>query len=110
MPGYYSYDVAPYLREIADCFSIDSQIREIDVMKGAQIGATVGVLENIIGYVIDHVKSAPVMLLTADAELAKIRVDSYITPMLQHSGLDHLIRSRPLQEMQWNAVFSLSVE
>jgi phage terminase large subunit GpA-like protein len=93
MPGYYSYDVAPYLREIADCFSIDSQIREIDVMKGAQIGATVGVLENIIGYVIDHVKSAPVMLLTADAELAKIRVDSYITPMLQHSGLDHLIRS-----------------
>ena len=93
MPGFYSYDVAPFLREIADCLAFDSYVREIDVMKGAQIGATVGVLENAIGYLIDHVKSAPVMLLTADSELAKIRVDSYITPMLQYSGLSHLIRS-----------------
>ena len=93
MPGFYSYDVAPYLREIADCLSVDSFVREFDLMKGAQVGATVGVLENAIGYLIDHVKSAPVMLLTADAELAQIRVDSYITPMLQYSGLSHLIRS-----------------
>lgn len=93
MPGFYSYDVAPFLREIADCMAPDSYVRELDLMKGAQIGATVGVLENAIGYVIDHVKSAPVMLLTADAELAQLRVDSYITPMLQHSGISHLIRS-----------------
>lgn len=93
MPGFYSYDVAPFLREIADCLSSDSYVREIDVMKGAQIGATVGVLENAIGYLIDHVKSAPVMLLTADSELAQIRMDSYITPMLQYSNLSHLVRS-----------------
>lgn len=93
MPGFYSYDVAPYLREIADCLSVDSYVREIDVMKGAQVGATVGILENAIGYNIEHVRSAPCMLLTADAELAQIRIDSYITPMLQYSGLDHLIRS-----------------
>jgi phage terminase large subunit GpA-like protein len=93
MPGFYSYDVAPFLREISDCLSVDSYVRELDVMKGAQIGATVGVLENAIGYIIDHVKSAPCMLLTADAELAQIRLESYITPMLQHSELSHLIRS-----------------
>lgn len=93
MPGFYSYDVAPFLREIADCMSVDSPVREFDVMKAAQIGGTVGILENTIGYVIDHVKSAPCMLLTADSELAQLRVDSYITPMLQHSGLSHLIRS-----------------
>ena len=93
MPGFYSYEVAPYLREIADCLSMDSPVREFDLMKGAQIGATVGILENAIGYVIDHVKSAPVMLLTADAELAKLRVEGYITPMLQFSNLSHLIRS-----------------
>lgn len=93
LPGYYSFEVAPYLREVADCLSVDSPIREFDFMKGAQIGATVGILENGIGYVIDHVKSAPVMLLTADAELAKLRVESYITPMLHHSNLMHLIQS-----------------
>lgn len=93
MPGQYSYDLTPYLREIADCMTSDSPVQVVDFMKGAQVGATVGVLENAIGYLIDHVKTVPVMLLTADAELAKLRVDSYITPMLQHSGLDHLIRS-----------------
>jgi len=93
LPGPYSYGVAPYLREIVDCLSVDSPVREIVIMKGVQIGATVGVLENAIGYYIDHVRTAPVMLVTADAELAKLRVDSYITPMLQYSGLDALIRS-----------------
>ena len=93
MPGFYDYNVAPFLREIADCMSLVSPIREIDLMKAAQIGATVGILENTIGYTIDHVKTAPVMLLTADAELAKLRLESYITPMLQHSSLMHLIRS-----------------
>ena len=93
MPGYYSYDVAPYLREIADCCSIYSTVREFDFMKGAQIGATVGVIENAIGYNIDHVKSSPCMLLTADAELAKLRLDGFIMPMVQHSGLGELIQS-----------------
>ncbi len=93
MPGPYRYAVAPFLKEISDCLSVDSPVREFDFMKGAQIGATVGILENAIGYIIDHVKDAPVMLLTADGELAQIRVDAYITPMLQHSDLMHLIQS-----------------
>jgi phage terminase large subunit GpA-like protein len=62
-------------------------------MKGAQIGATVGILENAIGYIIEHVKSAPAMLLTADAELAHMRLESYVIPMLIHSGLMPLIQS-----------------
>lgn len=93
MPGFYSFDIAPFLREIADCLSLDSPVREFDFMKGAQIGATVGILENAIGYIIDHVKTAPAMLLTADAELAQLRMESYITPMLQHSDLMHLVQS-----------------
>lgn len=93
IPGYYSFDVAPYLREIVDCGSIDSPIREVAVRKGVQLCLTVGVLENLVGYAIDHLKSTPIMLMTADAELAKIRIDGYITPMLQHSGLMDLIQS-----------------
>lgn len=93
MAGPYSFTVAPYLREIVDCLSVDSPVREVVVMKGAQVGATVGILENAIGYFIEHVRSAPCMLVTADAELAKLRIDSYVVPMLQNSGLDSLIRS-----------------
>jgi len=93
MPGYFRFEVTPYLKEILDCLSMESPVREVALMKGVQIGATVGILENAIGYAIEHIKTAPMMLVTADAELAKLRMDSYITPMLQHSELTHLIKS-----------------
>lgn len=93
MPGYYRFDKTPYLREILDCLAVDSPIREVTLMKGVQIGATVGVIENAIGYAIDHVKTAPCMLVTADAELAQQRMGTNIIPMLQASELDHLIKS-----------------
>lgn len=92
-PGYYSFDVAPFVREILDCMAVDSPVREVAWMKGVQICATTGALENTIGYYIDHVKTAPMMLVTADADLAQMRMSSYITPMLQHSNLMHLIQS-----------------
>lgn len=92
LPGYYRFSATPFMREILDCMDPESPVRHVTVMKGAQVGATT-LLENCIGFVVDSVKTAPMMLVTADAELAKIRVDSYIIPMLQQSGLDHLIQS-----------------
>lgn len=91
--GFYDYAITPYLKEIVDCFDIRSPIREVSVMKGVQIGATVGILENIIGYLIAVVKSAPAIMVTADDGLAKIRMEKNITPMIQESGLEHLIQS-----------------
>ena len=93
LPGLYSFDVAPHIREILDCLDVNSPVREIAVMKGAQICATVGILENAVGYFIDRVKTAPLMMVTADAELAKLRMTSYIMPMVQESGLMDLIQS-----------------
>ena len=93
MPGHFRFSVTPYLREILDCLSLDSPIREVAFMKGGQIGGTVGLVENFIGYCIAHVRTAPVMFVTADADLAKLRLESYIVPMLQQSGLEHLIES-----------------
>lgn len=92
LPGYYRFDVSPYMREIIDCMSPESSVRHVTIMKGVQIGATT-LLENTIGYYIDQVKTAPMMLVTADAELAKLRIESFVVPMLKHSGLDHLIKS-----------------
>lgn len=96
MPGYYRFSVAPYMREIIDCMSPESDVRHVTIQKGVQVGATT-LLENAIGFYIDHVKTAPMMLVTADAELAQIRIESFIVPMLKHSGLDHLIKSQDEQ-------------
>lgn len=93
MPGRFRFEVAPYMREIVDCMGVDSPIREVAVMKGSQLTYTTGGVENVIGYVIDHVKTAPMLLVTADSELAKLRMEANITPMLQLSGLSHLISS-----------------
>jgi len=92
IPGYYRFDVAPFMREIIDCMSPESPVRHVTIQKGVQIGATT-LLENTIGYYIDQVKTAPMMLVTADAELAKLRIESFVVPMLKHSGLDHLVKS-----------------
>jgi len=92
-PGYFSWDVTPYLREIIDCLDVRSPVRDVTVMKGAQIGATVGLLENFLGYLIAVVRSAPVLTVTATDELAKLRMDRNVTPMLSESGLKDCIAS-----------------
>ena len=37
IPGYIRYDVNPFMREIVDCFDIDSPVREVNLKKGVQI-------------------------------------------------------------------------
>jgi phage terminase large subunit GpA-like protein len=93
IPGPYRFSVTPFLREIVDCLSADSPVRFVAFMKGVQIGATAGVLENAIGYWIDHIGHAPIMMVTADDALAKLRLDGHVIPMLQSSGLASLIQS-----------------
>lgn len=117
MPGYYSFDVTPYWREPLDCLSPASPVRRVTVAKGAQVGATVGILENFVGYAIDHVRTAPCMLVTADAELAKMRLENYILPMIHESGMDKLVRSsdegnkrktgRTAKKIEWSGGGSL---
>lgn len=92
-PGPFSFNDTPYWREVVDCFAAESDVRFIAVKKGAQVGATVAVLENIVGYYIDHVRTSPMLFFTADAELAQLRMDTAIMPMLQHSNMAHLIQS-----------------
>jgi phage terminase large subunit GpA-like protein len=93
MPGYYRFSVVPYLREIVDCMSVDSPVRHVALMKGVQLGGTTGVLENSIGYYIEQVKTAPMMMVTANDGLAKTRLDQFILPMINASGQGHLISS-----------------
>lgn len=93
MSGYFDWNVTPYFKEILDCLSPYSPVRIVDLMKGVQIGATVAILENAIGYGMAFLKTSPMSIVTADRELAQIRMESYVTPMIENSGLSHLIRS-----------------
>ncbi|MEG1884827.1 MAG: terminase gpA endonuclease subunit [Alistipes sp.] len=92
MPGYIRYAVNPYMREIVDCFDVDSPVREVNLKKGVQITYST-VLESGTLYYMGHVKTLPIMYMTADKELASARIENNFIPMLQQSGLEHIIRS-----------------
>lgn len=92
IPGPLSYDVNPFMREIVDCFDIDSPVREVNLKKGVQITYST-VLESGALYFMGHVKTLPIMYMTADKELAIARIENNFIPMLNHSELSHIIRS-----------------
>jgi len=92
IPGFIRYDVNPFMREIIDCFDINSPVREINVMKGVQITYTT-LLESVMLYYMGHIKTVPMMYMTADKELATARIENNILPMLQQSDFGHIIRS-----------------
>jgi phage terminase large subunit GpA-like protein len=91
-PGYFRFKTTPYMEEIVNCFDLRSAVREVNLMKGVQVGYTTA-LENVLLYVMDHVKTAPTMFMTADAELAKGRIENSIMPMLVLSGRSEIIQS-----------------
>lgn len=92
MPGYIRYDAFPYLREILDCFDVASAVREVNLQKGAQVGWST-LLESIVLYFMGHIKTLPIMYMTADAGLSAARVENNFLPMLQQSDLGDIIRS-----------------
>ena len=78
--GAFSFDNAPYCREIADCFSKNSPVRETAIMKGVQLGLTTSVIENIIGYTIDADPAPMMFVFPTDKdceEYKKIKIDNF---------------------------------
>ena len=93
MPGPFRWDVTPYWREVLDCLAPTSAVREVYVRKGAQVGYTVAVLENFIGYII-ACEPGPSMMISADAGVAEASVELRVDRMIQSAGLQHKIFSQ----------------
>ncbi len=92
-PGQWSNRHAPYTVEIMDCFSTESPIRDVVWMKASQMAATTAVLENWIGYTMDHAP-APMLYLTGSEELVKTGIEIYLDSMIASvPGLSEKIRS-----------------
>lgn len=93
MPGPFRWNVTPYWREVLDCLAPTSPVREVYVKKGAQVGYTVAVLENMIGYIIDA-EPGPSMMISGDAGIAEASVELRVDRMIQSAGLAHKIFSQ----------------
>lgn len=91
-PGDWNNDYVKYAVEIMDCLSQRSPIRIVALRKGAGVGATTSILENWIGYTIEHDPCA-MAFITGDAELAKTASGIKIADMITNSNLEHLIKN-----------------
>ncbi len=89
-PGFFEFNFTPYWREPFNLLANDSGIQEIVIMKAAQIGYTVAILENAIIYFIGS-NPKYVQFITADNALVEEMVKDRIDPMIDHAGLRDLI-------------------
>ncbi len=92
-PGPFRFTESEPMREIVDCLSESSTVREIALMKGAQLGGTVAVMENFIGYIIAHAPG-PTLAITGDKDMADLWMEKRVDPMIESCGLRHLIFSQ----------------
>lgn len=90
-PGAFSYARTPYCREIVNRFHRSDPAKEVVVMKGAQVGFTVGVIEAAIGFIISE-DPGNILYLTGHADLAEEAVKR-LDQMIDSSGIRKLIRS-----------------
>lgn len=96
-PGSFSFDRTPYCREIVDCLSPDHPARYVAVMKGAQIGFSVNVIENGIGWIISQ-NPGNILFLSGHRELAEEAMEKKIDQMIESCGLRHLIRPNVIRK------------
>ena len=91
-PGPVDFSVTPYLREIADNLSDMSPIIEIYLIKGTQMGGTVMILENHIGYCIQY-GIGPLLLVAGDQKMAEEQMEKRIDEMVSSSNLQGKIKA-----------------
>lgn len=79
-PGPWRTSRFPFLREIMDCLSAHSPVRDVALMKSTQVGGT-EVLNNFVGYVIDHAPG-PMMVIQPTVDVAQRWSKQRLAPML----------------------------
>lgn len=91
VPGLFSYKNTPYAREIVDCLSPSHPARVVSIMKGAQIGISVGIMESGIGWIISE-HPGNILFLVGHDDLVKDAMKK-IDTMIDATGIRHYIKS-----------------
>jgi phage terminase large subunit GpA-like protein len=90
-PGRYRVERTPYMKEIMDCLSAHSPVREVVFMTSSQVGGSEGGF-NWLGYLIDHAPG-PTMMVQPSVDLAQRASKQRIDPMIENSPvLRNLVR------------------
>jgi len=95
-PGPHKFDYTPYMREIINCLSPNHPSRIIAVMKGAQIGFSLNVIESGIGWIIAQ-SPGNILFLSGHADLAEEAMTQRIDTMIDTCGLRSMIRPNVLR-------------
>lgn len=96
-PGPFSYKLTPYLVEIVNRFAADDPARIIAFMKGAQVGASTGLIEAAIGWIISQ-SPGNILFLTGHDDLAEEAMNGKIDQMIDSCGLRPLIRPNVIRK------------
>lgn len=91
-PGPHRNSRVPYAVEIMDGMSIYDPVQYIDVMKGAQLGLTAAMAENVIGYYMGEYP-AEVLYVSSTEDLLNKWVQKRLEPLIDSCDLRKLIRS-----------------
>ena len=91
-PGKVDFSVTPFLREVVDCLSDCSPVQEIYLIKGTQLGGSVMVLENHIGYCIDH-GIGPLLYIGGDQAMAEDVMEKRVDEMIFSAGLQGKVKA-----------------
>jgi phage terminase large subunit GpA-like protein len=86
-PGPWRTSRTPYLREIMDALSPESDVEEVVLMFGAQLGKSEVIL-NLLGYIIDH-SPGPVIIVQPTEGMAKRFSRQRIGPLIQSTPRLH---------------------
>lgn len=81
--GRYRTSRTPLMREIMDCFSVNSRVSDIVLMKPSQYGASEATV-NVIGYVMDHAPT-PMMVMLPTLESRDKWKTQKLNPLLQET-------------------------
>lgn len=90
-PGRIDFSLTPYNREIVDNLSDSSPIREIYIIKPTQVGYTVMVVENHIGYCIEYA-IGPGLYVGGDQAMAEEEIEKRVDEMIYSSGLEGKVK------------------
>lgn len=83
--GRYRTSRTPLMREIMDCFSANSKVSDITIMKPSQYGASEATV-NIIGYSMDHAP-CPMMVMLPTLESRDSWKTQKLNPLLQDTAV-----------------------
>lgn len=81
IPGRFSLDVTPYLREILESFT-ERSVDEMVCQKSAQIGWTDGVICNVLGYTADIAPAPVIVMFPRDKSAQDFSREKFV-PMVQ---------------------------